>query len=60
MSCTAKRCQVVLKELTVLARAYHLVRLGLGHSARLPHVGAERISVLEALRWLGAPGPGIP
>ena len=50
----------VLKELTVLALVYHLVRLVMGQSATLQHLSVERISVLEALRWLGAPNTGIP
>jgi hypothetical protein len=39
---------------------YNLVRLVMGSSAGLPHSGVERISFLEALRWLGAPGTGRP
>jgi hypothetical protein len=50
----------VLKELTVFAIVYNLVRMVLWHSAMLQHVGVERISFLDALRWLGAPGTGIP
>jgi hypothetical protein len=50
----------VLKELTVFAMVYNLVRLAMGHSAILPHLGAARISVVDALRWLGAPSTGIP
>ena len=29
-------------------------------SATLQHIGVERISFLDALRWLGAPSPGMP
>jgi hypothetical protein len=29
-------------------------------SALLQHIGVERISFLDALRWLGVPGTGIP
>jgi hypothetical protein len=50
----------VLKELTVLAIVYHLVRMVMCPSALLQHLGVERISVLDALRWLGAPSTGIP
>jgi hypothetical protein len=50
----------VLKDFTVLAIVDHLVRMVMGHSALLQHLGVERISVLEALRWRGAPGTGIP
>jgi Transposase DDE domain len=50
----------VLKELTVFAIIYNLVRLVIGQSARLQHIDRERISVVEALRWRGAPSTGIP
>jgi DDE family transposase len=50
----------VLKELTVFAIVYNLVRLVMRQSAALQHVGVERISFLDALRWLSAPSPGMP
>jgi hypothetical protein len=50
----------VLKEFTVFAIVYHLVRLVMCPSATLQHIGVARISVLEALWWLDAPGTGIP
>jgi hypothetical protein len=50
----------VLKDLPVLAIVDHLVRMVMGHSAWLQHIGVERISCPDALRWLGAPGTGIP
>jgi hypothetical protein len=50
----------VLKELTVFASVDNLVRMVMWHSAMLQHRGVERISVLAALRWLGAPSTGIP
>jgi hypothetical protein len=50
----------VLKELTVFALVYNLVRMVMGQSAMLQHLGMERISFLDALRWLGAPNTGIP
>jgi Transposase DDE domain len=50
----------VLKELTVLAIVYNLVRLVMGHSARLQRINVERISFLDALRWLSAPHTGMP
>src|SRR5215510_692948 len=50
----------VLKELTVFAIVYNLVRMVMWHSARLKHVGVERISFLDALRWLSAPSTRIP
>jgi hypothetical protein len=50
----------VLQELTVCALVDTLVRRVMGQSARLQHLGGERIRFLDALRWLGAPSPGIP
>jgi hypothetical protein len=50
----------VLKELTVFAIVYNLVRMVMCQSAMLQHLGVERISVLDALRWLGGPNTGIP
>jgi hypothetical protein len=50
----------VLKELTVFAIVDNLVRMVMCQSARLQHLGVERISFLDALRWLGAPSSGIP
>jgi Transposase DDE domain len=50
----------VLKELTVFAILYNLVRMVMWHSAVLQRIGVERISFLDALRWLGAPSTGIP
>jgi hypothetical protein len=50
----------VLKELTVFAMVYNLVRLVMRQSAALQGVGVERISFLDALRWLSAPSTGMP
>lgn len=50
----------VLKELTVLAIIYNLVRLVMRQSATLQHTAVERISFLDALRWLSAPHTGMP
>jgi hypothetical protein len=50
----------VLKELTIFAIVYNLVRMVMGQSARLQHLGVERLSFLDALRWLSAPSSGIP
>jgi hypothetical protein len=50
----------VLKELTVFATVYNLVRLVMYQSSILQHIGAERISFVDALRWLGTPSTGIP
>jgi hypothetical protein len=49
-----------LKELTVFAMVYHLVRLVMRPSATLQYIAVERISFLDALRWLSAPSTGIP
>jgi hypothetical protein len=46
--------------LTVFAIVYNLVRLVMLDSATLQHTAVERISFLDALRWLGAPSIGIP
>jgi hypothetical protein len=40
----------VLKELTILAIADHLIRMAMCPSARLQHLGVERISGRDALR----------
>jgi hypothetical protein len=50
----------VLKELTVFAIVYNLVRMVMGQSAALQHVSVERISFLDALRWLSAPSTDMP
>ena len=49
----------VLKELTVFAIVYNLVRMVMRHSATLQHTAVERISFLDALRWLSAPNTGM-
>ena len=56
-------CQTVpgvLEELNVFAIVYNLVRMVMWHSAILQHIAVERISFLDALRWLGAPSTGMP
>jgi Transposase DDE domain len=50
----------VLKELTIFALVYNLVRLVMGQSARLQQIEVERISFQDALRWLRAPSTEIP
>jgi hypothetical protein len=50
----------VLKELIAFAIVYNLVRMVMWQSAMLQHIGVERISFLDALRWLSAPSTGIP
>jgi hypothetical protein len=49
----------VLKELTVFAIVYNLVRLVMCQSSTLQHIGVERISFVDALRWLRAPSTGM-
>ena len=49
------KCQTVhgiLKELMVFALIYNLVRLIMGQAARRQQVGIDRISFIDALRWL--------
>jgi hypothetical protein len=57
------RCQTVagvLKELSVFALVDNLVRMVMGQPAILQHLGVERISFLDTLRWLSAPSTGMP
>jgi hypothetical protein len=49
------RCETlegVLKELSVFCLAYNLVRSVMGESARLQGVAPERVSLIDAVRWL--------
>lgn len=48
----------VLKELTVYAIVYNLVRLAMVEAARRQGVDVERISFVDALRWLVEARPG--
>jgi hypothetical protein len=50
----------VLKELTIFAIVDNLVRMVMWHSAIRQHIALERISFLDALRWLSAPRTGRP
>jgi Transposase DDE domain len=50
--CKCKTVEGVLKEMTVYAIAYNLVRLVMTESARRRGVAVERISFIDALRWL--------
>jgi hypothetical protein len=50
----------VLKEWMVFAMVYNLVRLVMRQSATLQHTTVERISCLDALRWVSAPHTGMP
>jgi Transposase DDE domain len=49
-----------LKELTVFAIVDNLVRMVMWPSAARQQTAAERISFLDALRWLSTPGTGMP
>lgn len=48
----------VLKELAMFALAYNLVTSVMVESARVQKVALDRISFLDALRWLTHPKPG--
>jgi hypothetical protein len=50
----------VLKELTVFVMVYHVVRMVMCPSAARQHLAVERISCLDALRWLSASSTGRP
>ena len=50
----------VLTERMVFTLVYNLVRMVMRPSATRQHTGVERISCLDALRWLRAPSPGVP
>ncbi len=50
----------VLKELAMYALAYNLVRLVMLEAAHRQNVPVERISFVDALRWLRAAKPGTP
>ena len=50
----------VLKELTLYAVAYNLVRLVMSEASRRQGVSPERVSFVDALRWLASSPPGTP
>lgn len=50
----------VLKELTVFALVYNLVRVVMLEAAKRQGVVLERISFVDALRWLSTARPGEP
>jgi DDE family transposase len=50
----------VLKELTVFALVYNLVRVVMLAAAQRQGVALERISFIDALRWLSTARPGEP
>jgi len=63
MTMDVLKCQTVdgvLKELTAYAIVYNLVRLVMGEAGRRQGVEADRISFIDALRWLAEAHPGDP
>src|SRR5262249_1362865 len=48
----------VLKELTVFALVYNLVRVVMLAAAPWPGVALERVSCVDAVRWLSTARPG--
>jgi hypothetical protein len=55
MKMDALRCETVdgvLKELAVFALAYNLVRSVMVESARLQGIAPDRVSLVDAVRWL--------
>src|SRR5262249_5902740 len=50
----------VLKELQIFAIVYNLVRLVMLEASRRQEVPLERISFVDALRWLSSSPPGAP
>jgi Transposase DDE domain len=55
-----KTVEGVLKEMCMIALVYNLVRLVMLEAARRQEVDVERISFVDALRWLNAARPGQP
>jgi hypothetical protein len=53
-----KSADGVLKELTVYAMVYNLVRGVMGEAARRQGVDADRVSFIDAMRWLLGAGAG--
>jgi hypothetical protein len=52
--------QGVLKELAMFALAYNLVRLVMIEASSRQNVPLDRISFIDALRWLRTAKPGEP
>jgi hypothetical protein len=53
-----KTVEGVLKELMVYGIVYNLVRLAMGEAGRRQRVAVDRISFIDALRWLEEAKPG--
>lgn len=57
------RCETVsgvMKELTMFALVYNLVRVVMWEAARRQRVEVDRISFVDALRWLSSAEAGEP
>lgn len=55
-----KTVEGVLKELTMYALVYNLVRLAMLEASKKQRVPLARISFIDALRWLRSATPGTP
>ena len=55
-----QRLAGILKELTVFALVYNLVRMVMLEAAKRQGVALERISFVDALRWLSTARSGEP
>ena len=63
MNMDVLRCQTVcgvMKELTMFLLVYNLVRMTMCEAARRQGVQPDRISFVDALRWLATARPGDP
>ena len=47
----------VMKELTMFAIAYNLIRSVMVESARVQNASVDQVGFLDAVRWLINPGP---
>jgi Transposase DDE domain len=56
----SRTAQGVLKELVIYALVYNLVRLAMLRAAERQKVEPDRISFIDALRWLSSACPGEP
>ena len=54
----SKTVEGVKKEVCMIALAYNLVRLVMLEAARRQQVAPDRVSFIDALRWLGSARPG--
>ena len=56
----SKKSQGVLKELVIYALVYNLVHLVMLRAARSQGVMPDRVSFIDAVRWLLCAAPGEP